>query len=369
MMDLTSRIRFQSGSHVPVLCILVLLVDCSCSSEFRGELFTAMSGCSEGVILPVSPVNSDVVASAGQCLANCLEDSSCMSVNFCEDSQSGQVCHRLPETSNGTCYDLQAAVGCVYLEPVNVCQHGGTFNDSMSKCDCSGDFTGPYCERRYRDCSEAHKYGMRGKTSNHRIISIQPLNAPTEYEVECLLASGGWTVVEERKSSCQNDYNKTWDEYKTGWTTPCNRWLGLDALHYISNQGIATFDMSVRGSGALSGQYYYSNFKIGDEVDGYTLTYTGSFQHTSKASGNGFEYGVASKSINGQRFATWDRPDSSGCSVCDGAGWWYGTDCPETNLHKKFDTSVSSMNMAQWPDNNGVLEKVAFIKTEIKVIW
>ncbi|XP_046379505.2 uncharacterized protein LOC124151185 [Haliotis rufescens] len=369
MMDSTSRIRFQAGSHVPVLCILVLLVACSCSSEFRGELFTAMSGCSEGVILPVSPVNSDVVASAGQCLANCLEDSSCMSVNICEDSQSGQVCHRLPETSNGSCSDLQAAAGCVHLEPVNVCQHGGTFNDSTSKCDCYDDFTGPYCERRYRDCSEAHKYGMRGKTSNHRIISIQPLNAPTEYEVECLLASGGWTVVEERKSSCQNDYNKTWDEYKTGWTTTCNRWLGLDALHYISNQGIAKFDMSVRGSGALSGQYYYSNFKIGDEADGYTLTYTGSFQHATKASGNGFEYGVASKSINGQRFATWDRPDPLGCSVSDGAGWWYGTDCPETNLHKKFNTSVSAINMAQWPDNNGVLEKVSFIKTEIKVIW
>ncbi|XP_046571996.1 fibrinogen-like protein 1 [Haliotis rubra] len=367
MMESFAQIRFQAGPYVPV--ILVLLVDFSCSSEFREDLFTSMPGCSEGVILPVTPVNSDVVESQGQCLASCLGDSSCMSVNLCDDPQSGQVCHKLPDTSNGSCSDLEAAAGCVFLEPVNVCQHGGTYNDAVSRCDCYDDFTGPYCERRYRDCSEAFNDGMRGGTSNYRIISIQPLNAPREYEVQCLLGFGGWTVVEERGSGCQNDYNKTWAEYKAGWTTPCNRWLGLEALHFISNQRTTTFDIYVRGTGSLSGQYYYTNFKIGDEASGYTLTYTGNYKHPSKATGNGFEYELASKHINGQRFATWDHPDPSGCAVSGGAGWWYGTDCPLTNLHKKFDTSASASNVAQWIDDLDLLEKVSFVKTEVKVLW
>ncbi|XP_067650186.1 fibrinogen-like protein 1 [Haliotis asinina] len=369
MVDSCEQARFQAWLHVPVTCILVLLVDFSYTSELRQELFTAMPGCSEDVILPVTPFSSDVVASQGQCLLNCLGDSSCMSVNLCDDPQSGHVCHKLQETSNGSCSDLDASAGCVFLEPASGCRHGGTYNDTESKCDCPDDYTGTYCERRYRDCSEAFNDGMRGISSNIRIIIIRPLNAPREYEVECLLGYGGWTVVEERGSGCQNDYNKTWTEYKTGWTTPCNRWLGLEALHYISNQRSATFDMLVRGTGALNGQYYYTSFKIGDEASGYTLTYTGKFYHSSKASGNGFEYGVASKHINGQRFATWDHPDPSGCAVSDGAGWWYGTACPLTNLHKKFNISASASNMAQWPDDNGVLEKVVYLKTEIKILW
>ncbi|XP_046572023.1 uncharacterized protein LOC124280170 [Haliotis rubra] len=367
MMESFAQIRFQAGLYVPV--ILVLFVDFSCSSEFREKLFTAMSGCSEGVILPVTPVNSDVVESQGQCLANCLGDSSCMSVNLCDDPQSRQVCHKLPETSNGSCSDLQTAPGCVFLEPVNVCQHGGTYNDAVSRCDCYDDFTGPYCERRYRDCSEAYEGGMRGGSSDFRIISIRPLNAPREYEVECYLGHTGWTVVEERRSDCQNDYNKTWAEYKTGWITPCNRWLGLEALHFISNQRRADFDMTVRGTGALNGQHYYTYFKIGDEASGYTLTYTGNHKHVSKASGNGFGYGEGDKHINGQRFATWDHPDPSGCAVSGGAGWWYANDCPQTNLHKKFDTNASASNMAQWPAGNDLLEKVDFVKTKIKVFW
>ncbi|XP_067648724.1 fibrinogen-like protein 1 [Haliotis asinina] len=367
MMDSFAKIRFHSGLYVPVICILVLLVD-FCSSEIREELFIAMSECSEDVHLPVTPLSSDIVASQGQCLANCLEDSSCMSVNLC-NGQNGQVCHKLPETSNGSCSDLDSAAGCVFLEPVNVCQHGGTYNDVVSRCDCYDDFTGPYCERRYRDCTEAYRGGMRGVSSNVRVISIRPLKAPREYEVECLLDYGGWTVVEERGSGCQNDYNKTWTEYKTGWTTPCNRWLGLEALHYISNQRSSSFGMFVRGTGSLKGQHYYTNFKIGDEASGYILTYTGNNKHLSEASGNGFEYGGANKGINGQRFATWDHPDPSGCAVSGGAGWWYGTDCPDTNLHKKFDASASASSIAQWPDDSGVLERVYFVKTEIMIIW
>ncbi|XP_067648726.1 fibrinogen-like protein 1 [Haliotis asinina] len=367
MIDSCVKIRFQA--HVPVIYILVLFVRFSCSSEFKEQLFTAMPGCSNGAILPVTPVNSDVVASQGQCLANCLGDSNCTSVNLCDDRESGQVCHKLPETSNGSCSDLEAAAGCVFLEPVNVCQHGGTYNDAVSRCDCYDDFTGPYCERRYRDCTEAYIGGMRGASSDYRIIIIRPLNSPREYEVKCRLAYGGSTIVDTRDYTCQNDYNKTWAEYKTGWTTPCNRWLGLEALHYISNQRSATFDIYVLGTGALIGQYYYTSFKIGDEATGYALTYTGHYNHTTEASGNGLEYGGTSKHINGQRFATWDRPDPSGCAVSDGAGWWYGTDCPDTNLHKKFDISTSASSMAQWPDKNGVLEKVHFVETEIEVSW
>ncbi|XP_046571991.1 fibrinogen-like protein 1 [Haliotis rubra] len=210
---------------------------------------------------------------------------------------------------------------------------------------------------------------MRGGILDHRITSIRPLNAPREYEVKCRLAYGGSTIVATRRSTCQKDFNKTWTEYKTGWTTPCNRWLGLEALHYISNQRSATFDIYVSGTGALVGQYYYSDFKIGDEASGYTLSYIGHFNHSTEASGNGFEYEGASKHINGQRFATWDRPDPSGCAISGGAGWWYGTDCPLTNLHKKFNTNASASNMVQWPDKNGVLEKVHFMETEIKVLW
>ncbi|XP_067650454.1 fibrinogen-like protein 1 [Haliotis asinina] len=367
MMESLAQIRFQAGSYLPVIFIWVLLVVFSCSSEYREKLFTAMPGCSKDIILPVTPVNSDVVASQGQCLVNCLGDSSCMSVNLCEDPQTGRVCHKLPETSNGSCSDLEAAAGCVFLEPVNVCQHGGTYNDAVSRCDCYDDFTGSYCERRYRDCSEAYTGGMRGGSSDYRIVSIRPLNAPREYEVQCFLAYGGWTMVEERRSDCQNDYNKTWAEYKTGWATSCNIWLGLEALHYITNQRRANFDMIVRGTGSLNGQHYYTNFKIGEEASGYTLTYTGNHKHVSKASGNGFEYGGTNKHINGQRFATWDHPDPSGCAVSDGAGWWYGTECPDTNLHKKFDTSASASNVAQWIDDSGVLEKVDIVKTKIKV--
>ncbi|XP_067650654.1 fibrinogen-like protein 1 [Haliotis asinina] len=365
-MDTCAQIRFPT---VHVICTLLLFVDYVCLSEYREKLFTAMPGCSEGVILPVTPVNSDVVASQGQCLTNCLGHSSCMSVNLCDNPQSGQVCHKLPETSNGSCSDLEAAAGCVFLEPVNVCQHGGTYNDVQSRCDCYDDFTGPYCERRYRDCSEAYIGGMRGGTSKHRIISIRPLYAPREYEVECFLGESGWTVVEERRSDCQNDYNKTWTEYKTGWTTLCNRWLGLEALHYITNPRTTKFDIFVRGTGSLNGRHYYNNFKIDDEASGYTLTYTGNSKHQSKASGNGFEYELASKHINGQRFATWDHPDPSGCAVSGGAGWWYGTDCPFTNLHKKFDTSASSSNVAQWIDDLDLLEKVDFVNLKIKVFW
>ncbi|XP_071108954.1 fibrinogen-like protein 1 [Haliotis cracherodii] len=340
--------------------ILLFISYCSCSGYFRSELFTAMPGCSEDVILPVTPVNSDFVSSRGQCLANCLGDSRCVSVNLCEDPQSGQVCHRLPETSNGSCSNLQAAVWCVHLEPANVCQHGGTFNDALSKCDCYDDYTGTYCERRYTDCTEAFEGGMRAVTSNNRHVIIRPLNAPRDYLVECLLSNGGYTILETRPSTC-NDYNKTWAEYKTGWDTSCSRWLGLEALHYISHQGNCTLGIYVKGAGGLVGLFYYRGFRVDDDASGYKLSFGNSFKHPTSAVGNGFEYGVAGKGINGQRFATWDRPDPSGCAVLDGAGWWYGTDCPDTNLHKSFF-------MVKWPDDSGVIRIVWSLNIQIRVI-
>ncbi|XP_046379472.2 fibrinogen-like protein 1 [Haliotis rufescens] len=360
MMDSIAQIRYQVGSRVPVIVVLVSIIACSCSSEFQGELFTAMPECSEGAILPVTPVNSDFVSSRGQCLANCLGDSTCMSVNLCEDSQSGQVCHRLPETSNGSCSDLQSAVGCVFLEPVNVCQHGGRFNDSMSKCDCYDDFTGTYCERRYRDCSEAYAGGLRGVGNSYRNIPIRPLLAPREYQVECYLASKGWSVVGSRGTNCQEDYNKTWSEYKNGWGTSCSVWLGLEAIHYITNQ--ATCQLYVMVNDNLG--FYYRSFRLDDEANSYTLTYTTTYSHATKHTGNGFEYGEPNKSMKGEKFATWDHPDSSGCALSDGTGWWYGTVCPDTNLHKNFTTSA-----VQWPDDGDVLHTVMNHKLWIKVSW
>ena len=137
-------------------------------------------------------------------------------------------------------------------------------------------------------------------------------------------------------------FNRSWPEYKTGFTGSNFYWLGLDTIHQVTTS--STCHICFLLSSATKSQYIeYYPFQIGDESSGYQLMLG------AKTAGNG-TIGDALGSQNYQRFSTYDVDNDQdtnvtnhSCASTFGAGWWYGShtssspyggySCGQTNVN------------------------------------
>ena len=125
---------------------------------------------------------------------------------------------------------------------------------------------------------------------------------------------------------------KTWNEYKTGFDSNGELWLGLDRLHTLTSVGTWRLDVVM---GDWDNQTYnarYNQFRVGSEATGYNLT-IGSFDISASTLDDSLTRDITEKNnnnLNGMKFSTTDVDNdlsSKSCSnkFASGGGWWYRT--------------------------------------------
>ncbi|XP_043072301.1 fibrinogen-like protein A isoform X1 [Drosophila grimshawi] len=152
------------------------------------------------------------------------------------------------------------------------------------------------------------------------------------FRVRCdgIIAGPGWTVIQRRVDGTV-DFNRSWDEYRTGFgDLDGNFFVGLEKLYrmtifqphelfvYLQN-----FDNEIRYA-------HYSSFSIGSEDDAYKLKDLGEFAGDA---------GDALKMNLNMKFTTFDRDNDKrgfdNCSIERQGGWWFNQ-CARSNLNGRY---------------------------------
>ena len=131
---------------------------------------------------------------------------------------------------------------------------------------------------------------------------------------------GGW-IVFQRRIDASVDFNRGWNDYKTGFgDLNGNFWLGLERIHRLASPGKgAKLRIDLKHQ-TYQGNYYavYTTFEISNEADGYRLKIGG----FSGNAGDSMSY------HNEMKFSTKDQDndlESINDAVAYGGAWWYRT--------------------------------------------
>ncbi|PAA89840.1 hypothetical protein BOX15_Mlig006198g1, partial [Macrostomum lignano] len=116
-------------------------------------------------------------------------------------------------------------------------------------------------------------------------------------------------------------FQRNWTEYETGFGDGTDFWIGLSAIHSLS-QGGATLRVEMKLWNGSELHAEYAGFQVGDASTGYRMTYREMLRDRSSVSWDALQLS------KGMRFSTMDRDndvwDAQSCSNTLGnAGWWF----------------------------------------------
>ncbi|KAK6187412.1 hypothetical protein SNE40_005449 [Patella caerulea] len=219
------------------------------------------------------------------------------------------------------------------------------------------------------DCSDGYQKSVAPQKS--LLSFVQPKVNGVVLEVICLFKYGGLTEIIHRDALCkETDFNKTWNEYATGFgNAHGNYWLGLENIFNIL-QNHNRFKLSVEiiydgYAGHLQG--YYHHFNISSANDNYTISLGEFSDHAQGGPGNSLTNDTFS--INDRPFSTYDRDFSNNdCPVRFNSGWWYLDDpvCSRANVNgRRPEVGVPFEATWHWQDNLGTRNEFDIINLRI----
>ncbi|KAM4678211.1 fibroleukin [Discoglossus pictus] len=207
-------------------------------------------------------------------------------------------------------------------------------NSLDNKCsgNCAVEQPNPSFQLYYRDCSDYYKIGKRF----NGIYRLTPDPKNKTFEAYCDMESmgGGWTVVQMRKDGSVS-FNRTWNEYKTGFGNLSGEfWLGNDKLHLLTKSSNMELRIELEDFKATREYAKYEQFYVANEYLKYRLSVSG----YSGTAGDALHF---SKQYNhDQKFFTTpdkdnDRYPSGNCGAYYSSGWWFDA-CMSANLNGKY---------------------------------
>jgi len=147
------------------------------------------------------------------------------------------------------------------------------------------------------------------------------------------------------KSGNPDDYfSKTFAEYKTGFSSNGELWLGLDELHRLTTGGPYGLRVTMKDWDDKEYTAVYSNFQVGPGDD-YVLSVSG-FESSSSTLGDAMAY------HNGAKFSAKDRDVDTWNHHCSqtrgGGGWWYKNCCYTLPTGLNADVKMSDGKHIGW---------------------
>ncbi|RUS91600.1 hypothetical protein EGW08_000573 [Elysia chlorotica] len=159
---------------------------------------------------------------------------------------------------------------------------------------------------------------------------------------------GGWIIL-QRRYRFTVSFERNWEEYKYGFgSLDDDYWLGLEYVSSLTAHGTWELRVDLSDNGPRS-YVIWSNFRIGNESDGYRLYLWG-----EKSGDDIDDIGNSMLLSNNTPFTTYDvdnarRSDGYNCAETAG-GWWFKTDgfCAGINLNEP------------WTIQNNVASRMSF---------
>ncbi|KAF7201981.1 fibrinogen-like protein 1-like protein [Nothobranchius furzeri] len=170
------------------------------------------------------------------------------------------------------------------------------------------------------------------------VYLIRPHHTPIV--TYCAMQEGGWTVLQHITVNSSVNFDRTWDEYKSGFgDVTGDHWLGNEYLHQLT-RGPAHYKLGVKlvDQDAATKLGEYDPFLVEDESAAYRLR-LGLFQGTAQ---DALTLDTENYLHDNQKFTTKDRDNDNYFQNCAklefqgvaGGGWWYDA-CAGANLNRR----------------------------------
>ena len=169
---------------------------------------------------------------------------------------------------------------------------------------------------------------------------------------------GGWLVFQRRMDD--TEFYRNWTEYVNGFGERNGSfWLGLQALHYMTQKGNITLRVDLKDNVGSAGFAIYKNFRIGNAIENYKLS-IGDYMGT---------VGDSLRLSNGWGFSTPDKDNDplpkTNC-VDKFHGPWWMNDCFRANLNNRHPNGphtpetpeaegAARMSWYHWKDAYGTI--------------
>uniref|UniRef100_A0A1I8G0D9 Fibrinogen C-terminal domain-containing protein n=1 Tax=Macrostomum lignano TaxID=282301 RepID=A0A1I8G0D9_9PLAT len=145
-----------------------------------------------------------------------------------------------------------------------------------------------------------------------------------------MLPDGRWFVKIQQRLTGRVSFQRNWTEYETGFGDGTDFWIGVSAIHSLS-QGGATLRVEMKLWSGSELHAEYAGFQVGDASTGYRMTYREMLSHRSSVSFDALAH------HKGMRFSTMDKENGSGlCSSTPGKGGWWFKNCYNANPNGLF---------------------------------
>ena len=171
-----------------------------------------------------------------------------------------------------------------------------------------------------RDCKEVYQRGC----TQDGVYTIDP-GCMKPFQVYCDMRNGQWIVFQRRRNG-QENFNRTWEEYKYGFgNLKWEFWLGNEKIHCLTFATCrAELKIDIGDNTGRKKQAIYDYFALESERTKYKIhlgKYTGTAGDMMRAC-----TWVPGRNLEGMPFSTPDRDNDNGSRNCAqdySAGWWY----------------------------------------------
>ncbi|XP_071836597.1 uncharacterized protein [Apostichopus japonicus] len=174
----------------------------------------------------------------------------------------------------------------VCLTVLTICNSFGTERVIVSAERRSSGFTYFVIQQPAypRDCREV----SNACSSTHNTSGVyltKPDGYPEPFEAYCDndLDTGGWTVLQRRKSDSVN-FNRSWKDFRNGFGfLGSDFWIGNEKIAFLTNQ--KRYQLRMEFENVAGDTYYvtYDDFRISDEWGDYYISSLGTFVRSDES--------------------------------------------------------------------------------------
>ncbi|OWF45991.1 angiopoietin-related protein 7-like [Mizuhopecten yessoensis] len=149
-------------------------------------------------------------------------------------------------------------------------------------------------------------------------------------------AQGPWTVIQRRKQPGDENFTRSWKNYKTGFGDLQREfWLGNDILHLLTNTP-RVLRVELEAWDGTTGYAEYSRFQVAHEEKKYRLNVKGFSGNVSTD---------AMSHSHDQPFTTFDMDNDeapehvTNCAQTHDGAWWF-RQCTDANFNGRHQTDT-----------------------------